>query len=148
MLKLKHAQYFEGILQLRNETEELVEYVLNRVAQEGKAAVVKVKKVRGGVDLYFSSQHYLQNFGKHLKQRFSGELKVSSRLHTRSRVTGKEVHRVTVLFRLLPFRPGDILKTEDGNLQVMSVDRFAVVKHLNSGKKERLRFEQLERLMR
>jgi NMD protein affecting ribosome stability and mRNA decay len=105
-LKGKHPQYFEGILQMRNCSEEIINWVRKTVLKEKKAAITKDKKVRGGRDLYFSDQHYLQRIGKKLKETFPGTIKKSSKLFTVSRITGKEVHRVNMLFRGMPFRIG------------------------------------------
>ena len=64
MLELPHAKYFEGILQIRNHTDELLEYIRKKVETDKKAIITKELKVMGGVDFYFSSQRYLRSLGK------------------------------------------------------------------------------------
>lgn len=134
-LKDKNPDYFEGVLQLRDCSDEIVSWVLNIVKKEGRARIAKNKKVRGGRDLYFSDQHYLQRIGKKLKETFPGTLKKSSKLFTVSRATGKEVHRVNIVFRCLPFRIGQSFMFDEEEVRIMSVDKKMAVLRTKSGKR-------------
>ena len=148
MLELPHAKYFEGILQIRNHTDELLEYIRKKVETDKKAIITKELKVMGGVDLYFSSQRYLRSLGKHLKDRFTGDMKMTRSLHTISRSTGKRLYRVTVLFRLLKYKKGDELEIEGEQWQVMTVDKKVIVKNLRTGQKKQYKLHELERYVR
>lgn len=145
MVTLKHPQYFEGILQLRDITEEVHLWVHDTVLREDKAAIVKEKPTTNGVDLYFSNQHYLQNLGRRMKIKFPSEVVISTRLFSRDKVTQKEIYRITVLFRQLPFRVGSVLKLPDDEVEILHVDRQVHTKSLKSGKKKRYRIEELRR---
>ena len=118
-LKGKHPEYYEGILQLRDCSDEIIDWVRKTVKKEGRARISKDKKVRGGRDLYFSDNHYLQRIGKKLKETFPGILKKSSKLFTVSRATGKEVHRVNILFRCLPVKIGKTFKYLDEEVKLV-----------------------------
>ena len=147
-MKQRHPEYFEGILQLRNVSQKVYDWVYDRIEQDGKAWVAKEKIIKSGYDLYLSDQHYLQALGKKLKARFAGELIVSQRLHTTERMTQKKLYRVTVLFRQLPFSVGDIIVTDDGSWKVLFVGNQARAQNIDSGKKKMFKFHELERWVR
>lgn len=94
--------YFEGVLQLRNPSEEALRFIDNQITkEEGNVWVAKTEKHKTGIDLYVSSNKFLLNLGKKLKKSFKGgELVVTGRLHSRDRVTSKDKYRMTVLFRM------------------------------------------------
>ncbi|MBD3361398.1 hypothetical protein GF358_01250 [Candidatus Woesearchaeota archaeon] len=141
----KHSKYFEGILQLRNPSEELINYVYKRIDKDNQAWISQEKKVRGGIDLYLSSQKYLRQLGKKLKERFPGSLKTSRKLFTVQRGTGKKLYRVTVLFRLYPFKVGGIIEISGEKYKVLKIDKQVTVQNLKSGKKEQIKPEEIER---
>ncbi len=142
---LPHKGYFEGILQLRNPTTELVEWVYRTTAKDDRAFIVKDDPVPGGVDLKFSSQQYLRILGRKLKEHFSGVLKVTATLHTVSK-TGKALYRVTVLFRLLPFKSGNIIKYKGNPYRVLLIGETKVqLQDPHSGKKQWIALADLEK---
>lgn len=139
------ADYFEGILQVRNGSKELLNWIYDRIKADGKAKVTKAKKVTNGVDLYMTDQHYLQNLGKKIKEHQMGILKVSMRLHTQDKMTSKHVYRVTVLFKTIPFKKGDIITFHGEQVQILNINTRAQIRDLKSGAK---RFVDLELLAR
>jgi NMD protein affecting ribosome stability and mRNA decay len=147
-MKQHTSDYFEGILQIRNGSKELLAWIHHKIAADGKARVAKEKKVRNGTDLYISDQHYLQNLGRKIKEKFSGILKVSKRLHTVDKMTSKHLYRVTVLFKTLPFKRGDIVTVHGEQMEILSIGQKAQVKHIKSGAKKEIDLETLSRTAR
>ncbi len=97
----RNPQYFEGVLQLRNPTEEVFQMIKSQMKKDGKVWVAKEVPLKTGVDLYLSSNKFLKMIGKKLKKTFpKGELKLSKSIFTRDHQTSKEVYRGTVCFRL------------------------------------------------
>ena len=139
------ADYFEGILQIRNGSQELLDWICDKIKTDGKAKVAKTKKVPNGVDLYITDQHYLQNLGKKIKEHQIGILKVSKRLHTQDKMTSKHIYRVTVLFKTLPFKRGDIITLHGDQVQILNIDAKAQIKDLKSGAKRSVNLELLVR---
>ena len=92
--------YYEGTLQLRNPNREVINFIRNQFKNNRKAWIAKEERLKTGIDLYISSNRFLLSLGKKLKKSFKGELKVSRKLHSRDRITSKNVYRMTVLFRL------------------------------------------------
>lgn len=147
MIYLPRPDYFEGILQLRDCSQEIVDWVCETTEKDGKAAITKDKKVKGGRDLYFSSQKYLKALGKKLKERFPGIMKTSATLHTKSK-TGEDLYRVTILFRFLPFKKGDVIELKGEEVEILTIGKHARVKNVNTGKKENISLEEIARARR
>lgn len=148
MKKDRHPEYFEGILQLRNISQEVYDWVYDTIERENKSTIAKEKLVTNGYDLYLADQHYLQALGKRLKLRFAGEYEVSKKLHSRDRMTGKTLYRVTVLFRQLPFKVGDIIKTDEGSWKILHFDNQVRAQDTVSGKKKMFKLHELDRFVR
>ena len=97
----RHSNYYEAIIQLRPYNEELIKFVLKRIKDRENVSITKEVPLKTGIDLYLTDQRFARSLGKDLKRRFKGKLILSRKLHTRNRMTSKNVYRVTVCFRLL-----------------------------------------------
>jgi len=144
----KHSEYFEGILQIRHGNQELIDWILKKVQEDGKAKVTKAKKVRNGVDLYVTDQHYLQSLGKKIKQNFIGIYKVSTRLHTTDKMTSKLLYRISVLFKPLNVKRGEIIKIEGEEAEILGVDKRARIRLLRTGQKKEISLDKLEKAIK
>jgi NMD protein affecting ribosome stability and mRNA decay len=144
-MKTHTSDYFEGILQIRDGSKELLAWIHNRITADGKARVAKEKKVKNGVDLYITDQHYLQSLGRKIKEKFSGILKTSMRLHTVDKMTSKHLYRVTVLFKTLPFKRGDIITVHGEQVEILAIGQKAQVKDVKSGAKKEISLDILLR---
>ncbi len=144
-MKQHIADYFEGILQVRNGTQELMTWIHNRVKADNKAKITKEKRVSNGIDLYMTDQHYLQNLGRKIKEKFTGILKTSKRLHTMDKMTSKHIYRVTVLFKMLPLKRGDIITFQGEQVEILRIEHRAQVKIIKSGLKKEIDLDTLLR---
>lgn len=95
-----HLPYYEGILQLRNPNKEVKNFIRNQFKNNPRVWVAKQEKLKTGIDYYISSNKFLLALGRKLKKSFKGELKISRKLHSKNRITSKNIYRVTILFRL------------------------------------------------
>lgn len=138
-----HNEYFEGILQLRNPTDELIEFVAKEIEKKGNVFVAKTKKVVNGLDVYISSQRYLRTLGNKLQERFHGQPEVSSSLHTRNRQTSRDVYRVNVLFRMPSFGKGDIITYKGDKIEIIGMSKKVLAKDMKTGKKLTLNYKEL-----
>jgi NMD protein affecting ribosome stability and mRNA decay len=145
---IPHAKYFEGTLQLRETSPEVREYVHNITRADDKATITQEKRVPGGIDMLFSSMHYLQALGKKLKQKFPGELKITKKLFSQSRETSKVLYRVTVLFRQLPFKLGDVLDVDGEPIKILSIGNRVRTQNTRTGVKKEYTFDDLRRYVR
>jgi NMD protein affecting ribosome stability and mRNA decay len=137
-----NKQYFEGVLQLRNPTEEIVDFVANEIEKNTDVWIAKTKKQNNGIDLYISSNKFLTQIGKKLKANFSGQLTKSSSLYTRSKLTSKEVHRGCILFRHFDIKKGDTITVKGEEVKVISIGKDILGK-TKDNKKVHIKFDQL-----
>ena len=141
-------QYFEGILQLRNPTKEIMRFVYSVQEKGGIRLVSKEKKVPNGYDLYFMYNKKLLNVGKMLKESFPGRLEVSSRLFSRNRQTSREVYRMSVLFRHFSIKKGDNINFKGDSMKILSLGEKILVQDIYTGKKYSIRYSDFERYSR
>jgi len=85
-MQTKHRDYFEGILQLRNVDNKIIEFTIKDIEKQENIFISNIKKITNGIDIYVSSQRYLRNLGNKLQNRFGGQLIISTKLHTRNRI--------------------------------------------------------------
>ncbi len=131
------TSYYEGILQLRSPTKEIIEFVRRDVERNSRRGVfiTKEKKVPKGIDLYITSQRYIQQLGHRLHKRFGGILKISPSIYSRDRQTSRETHRVNVYFQMLGFRQGDVVKSGSKLIKVSSTGKHVTGTNLLTGKR-------------
>ena len=143
-VKLSRPNYYQGILQLRDVSNEIVDFVRNQVNKRHDAFITKTVKAGNGIDMYITSQKFIRILGKRLKESFGGELKTSTKLHTRSR-TGKDLYRVNVLFRPAKYKRGDVIVVRGEEVKLLAVGRRVFAMDLKTGKKIKIRNSDLPR---
>ncbi len=141
-MKLPRPDYYQGILQLRDINDEILNFVHNQVKKRVDAAITKAVRLDNGVDLYITSQKFIRILGKKLKESFGGELKITSKLHTKSR-TGKELYRVNVLFKLSKYKKGDVVTVRGDKVRLIRIGKKIFAKDLKTGKKVTIRSNDL-----
>ncbi len=140
----KHPLYYEAILQLRNPNKQVLNLVKGEVKRK-KVGVAKIEKVKNGYDYYLADQRFARQAGKKLKSKFKGILKVTAKLYSISRQTGKQIYRLTVLYRRPSFKVGDVIVIQGEKMRIKSMGK-EVVGILESGKKVKYKFKDLERM--
>ena len=139
------GQYYEGILQLRNPSKDVIAFLNELVAEREKVNIVKEEKVVNGVDLYFNNQRYMIAIGRKLQKRFGGELKITRKLYTVDRISGKRVYRVNVLFRLPVFKAGDIIKFKGKEIKIKAIGKKVFGFELKTGKKVSIAYKDIRK---
>jgi len=130
----KQGEYFEGILQLRNVDDEILDYV-EEYLKKNIVFVNEKKKRKDGYDLKVTDKKIEQNLGNMLIKKFGGEIKVSAQIHTRDRQTSKDVYRVNVLYRAPEYKKGDVIRFEDRYLKIITIGKNLYVENLVSRKR-------------
>ncbi len=117
------TDYFEGILQLRNASERIKDLIVAEIAKRATKGVhiTQEKVVKGGYDLYLTSNSFLKAFAKQANNQYGGELKISAKLFSRDKLTSKEMFRVNALLRFPDFTKGDVVVIENRVIAVSSV---------------------------
>ena len=134
-MEQKHSQYFEGILQLRDPTKEVLNYFYKLISQRKDVRIMKEVKLKTGYDFFLTSNKALMMIGKKLYTRFGGEQKISRKLHTVRKQTSKRLYRVTVMFRPPKFKAGDIVKVRGQELKIKLLKRRVLGIDVETGKK-------------
>ena len=131
------GHYFEAVIQVRppegEVEEELVEKATEIVHQEvermgPEVFISREESLHGGVDFYLGSRGAAKTITKRLQSRFSGEVTVSSTLQGRK--GGRDVYRMTYLFRFPAYQAGSVLKIADEPFQVVSIGPPIVIADL------------------
>lgn len=141
-MKIPRSNYYQGILQLRGINDEILDFVNNQIKKRNDVAVTRIVEFPNGMDLYLTSQKFIRILGKKLKDIFGGELKISSKLHTKNR-QGKELYRINALFRLSRHKAGDIVSIRGENVRLLSIGRKIFARELKTGKKVTIRGGEL-----
>lgn len=141
-MKLPRSDYYQGILQLRDVNDEILSFVHSQIKKRGDVAITKTVKFPNGMDIYITSQKFIRILGKKLKDSFGGELKISSKLHTKNR-QGKDLYRVNALFRLSRHKKGDIVSIRGDEVRLITIGRKIFARNLKTGKKITIRSSDL-----
>lgn len=137
-----NSQYFEGVLQLRNPNEKALEFINGVVGARKGVFFSKIVEEKNGFDFYISSQRFLRSLGKMVHEKFGGELKTSSSLHTRDSQTSKDLYRINIFIRLPNFVKGDIIKVDDKVFKVQGFLKSLVsCKNVRTGKRTHIKFK-------
>jgi len=129
--------YFEGILQLRDVDEEVVDYAVDGAMKQNQRGIFITKKlkVRNGFDIYLTKRGYIHELARELLNKFGGETKASKKLFSRDKQRSRDIYRINVLFRQSKFRKGDILNIDGELFKVKKIDRNLTVINIKTGKK-------------
>ena len=142
-MNLPRSNYYQGILQLRDVNEQILDFVHAQIKNRADVAITRTVRFSNGIDLYITSQKFIRILGKKLKDSFGGELKISSKLHTKNR-QGKDLYRVNVLFRLLKYKRGDTVSVRGDKFRLISIGRKIFARNLKNGKRVTIRKSDLD----
>lgn len=141
-LKLSRSNYYQGILQLRDVNDEMLNFVYSQIKKRGDVAITKTANLPNGKDLYITSQKFIRILGKKLKESFGGQITTSAKLHTRSK-SGKDLYRVNVLYRPAKYKRGDVVTVRGDKVRMLQVGRRIFALDLKTGKRIKIRSEDL-----
>lgn len=143
-METKNRQYFEGTLQLRNCSKEIVDFVRKKAAEEG-AWIAKEVAQKDGVDFLLSSNKFLKKIARILKERFKGITKESAKLFTENAQAGKKIYRGTILFKMPNFKVGDTGIYNGEEIKIISVGNKVNVQNTKTGKKSICKFDDINK---
>ena len=143
-LECKHGSYFESILQLRDCSDTVYDFVekeMNRVGSK----IGKSKKIRTGYDYYTSDNGLTRSLGKKLQQQFGGHLVETATLHTQKK--DKKLYRVTVMFREAGFKRDDKVEYE-GESYVVKImgGKDILLQEVKTGKKVHVKYKDMREI--
>jgi nonsense-mediated mRNA decay protein 3 len=125
--------YYEAILQLRTK-KPLSDLDINN------KFISKIKKVKGGFNIYITSAGYARQVGK-LFDELGFLVKESSKLVGMK--NGKSVYRVSISIKEPGFMEGDFLRYKGAILQVLRPGKRILYRDVASGKKKTIALSNL-----
>lgn len=134
----KGTAYYEGILQIRNQTPEVrkaISAYLKTYASRG-VRLAKEVPVGHGSDYYISSQRAVNHLSRQLHQAFGGELKVSAQHFSYNHAAGKNLYRVNAYLEIPEYTKGDVIKRDDAYYYVLGVSNKVKAENLATGSQE------------
>ena len=134
----KRQEYFEATLQLREIKKEVIDYVEEEIFRV-KLHVAKKIKLKNGLDYQLADSELTKALGKRLQQKFGGELKLTASLFGRK--DGKEIYRITVLFRQVNFSKGDIVTYQGEEYKIKALNKDIFLQNIKTGKKIHLKYK-------
>ena len=140
-IKGKHPQYYEAVLQLRSVTDEVIEFVKKEIV---KIPVAKMVKIKNGIDYYLADNDFTKALGKKLQQKFGGQQQVTASLF--SKKDGKEIYRVTVLYRGVNFKKGDLVEYQGSEYTVKLLGKELMLQETKTGKKIHVKYKNTNRI--
>ena len=139
----KHPLYFEAILQLRDISQAVIDFAENEL-RENRIPVPKVEKVKNGWDYYIADSNFTKGLGKKLQQQFGGEQLVTSSLYGQK--DGKEIYRVTILFREASFEKDDVVEYRGEEYEVKTMGKEIILQAVNGGKKLHVKYREMGKI--
>jgi len=122
------TQYFEGTLQVRNETAESKKF-FREFLKQTEASVAKAESSGTGTDYFMTKKIFIEQAARELQARFGGNIKSSARLFSRNHQTSKEIYRTTWFIELPLFVQGDAVT--DGHSPLLVIHLGKRIKFFN-----------------
>ena len=143
MKKERHFGYYEAILQLREVNQDVLEFSLDEI-EKRNVSIAKAVKLKTGVDYYLSDQQFTKALGKKLQKKFGGQLVVTAKLFGVRK--GKEVYRVTVLFRVIHVKRGDTISYQGEEWLVKAITKHILAFNEHTKKKIHIQFKDARKI--
>jgi NMD protein affecting ribosome stability and mRNA decay len=115
------GQYFEGFLQLRNAMPDQIEFAKEQLNKKG--AIKKEKIKDDSADFVVSSNKAIIHAIRELSKNYHGIATTTSTLHTQDKLTSKELHRVTGLFKFIQLAKNDVVNYDDNTYMIIGIDK-------------------------
>jgi NMD protein affecting ribosome stability and mRNA decay len=139
----QHPLYYEAILQLRDISLAVVEFAEAEFLRH-KIPLAKRVLLPNGYDYYVADSRFTKALGKRLQQQFGGELLVTASLYGQK--DGKEIFRLTILFREASFRKGEVVSYKGELYIVQALGKEIVLQPSAGGKKIHLKYKEMARI--
>jgi len=133
----KGTEYFEGILQIRNNTPEFDKVINKELGKEEKYNNVANKKVTqpNGIDLYMTKKKRIPKLAQRIVEKIGGLYTLNSQLFTHDHLTSKDVYRLNVLLELPNFNIGDVFYFKKKYIKIEKLSKNINARNLLTKKK-------------
>ena len=135
----KHDLYYESTLQLRDVTQEMVDFAYNEIERTGMR-IAKEVSLDNGIDFRLTDKSLTRALGKKLQATFGGEYKETARIYGQK--DGAEIYRLTVLFRSMGAKKGDIVNYRGEEYKIVLIGKDMLLQDVHSGKKIHVKYNE------
>lgn len=139
----KRPEYYEAILQLRDTTAQTIDFAYTCIEQ-AKIHIAKIVESKQGIDFYLADSQFTKTLAKRVQGRFGGQILITATLFTKK--DGKDIYRITVLFRGVPFKKSDIVVYGGEEYRIKSLEKEIWLQHVKHGKKVRVRYSESSKI--
>lgn len=142
----KHAEYFEGQLQMRNINKEILDYINRKILKAGETVPTVVHHSKKDLDYFVSSKKLIHQLGKELRDKFGGFVKESAQLFTRDHQTSKNLYRLNVFYKTHDIAIHSVIEYKGLPYQVTGYakDRL-IIQDIHSKKKSQISVDDIEK---
>ncbi|MBU0470732.1 MAG: hypothetical protein KKA62_03835 [Nanoarchaeota archaeon] len=137
----KNLAYYEAIFQLRKVSPEVILFAREKIEKAG-VHIAKEVRNKNGLDFYLSDNNFARALGKRLQEKFGGECTITASIFGRK--SGKEIYRLTVLFRGISFQKGDIVEYLGSNYKVKLLGKDIFLQEVKIGKKVHVKYKDMD----
>ena len=144
LCRKKGSSYYEGILQIRNQTVAVRGAIYKYIAEHKKKGLRLAKEVpvSSGSDYYLSSQRSVHHLARFLRQQFGGEMKISAQHFSANAQSGKVLYRVNALLEIPEYTKGDVIRRDDQYYFVLGISSKVKAENLSTGSQENFAYEK------
>ncbi len=135
-----NPQYYEAILQLRDVSDEMVQFTQKEIKNKN-LHIVRTKIHETGIDYYLPDKDLAKAIGKKLQLTFGGKCIVTAKLF--SKKDDRLIYRLTILFRGLAFNKNDIITYKGEEYTIKNLGNEIFLQNEKSGKKARVKYKDM-----
>lgn len=138
----KHDLYYEAILQLRDTSQAVLDFVYQEIERTGMR-IAKEEFLDNGADIRLTDKALTKSLGRKLQSIYGGEYKETISIYGQK--DGQEIYRNTILFRGMgEHKKGDVIQYRGDNYKIISVGKDVMLQEVHSGKKVHLKCEEMK----
>ncbi|MGV8141673.1 MAG: NMD3-related protein [Candidatus Woesearchaeota archaeon] len=121
------TKYFEGILQVRNSTDEINAFI-KKDAQKQKSKGIHINKeidldgTGSNIDYYYTDKGYIKNIAERLRSAYGATIKQNAQLFSLDWSTSKNIYRLNVLVEFPNYHKNDVIKIGKQLFKIISMD--------------------------
>lgn len=144
----KGTQYFEGILQIRNLTDErrpIVNFQINK-DDDHDNVVNKIVEFPNGLDLYMTKKKFIPKLAQKIIQQLGGLTTSNVKLFSHNHQTGKDIYRLNVLLELPEFEKEDVFFYNKKYIVINNLSKFISARNLLTNKTVLFRYNEYKEL--
>ncbi|MGV8086926.1 MAG: NMD3-related protein [Candidatus Woesearchaeota archaeon] len=123
----KGTKYFEGILQIRNASDEIYQFIKNDLIKNRSKGVhitkeIIIDNIGRDRDYYYTDKRYLNIISAKLREHFGAIVKHNAQLFSIDWETSKNLYRLNVLVEFPHYNKNDVIKIDKQLYLIVSMD--------------------------